>query len=82
MKQKTTKIVRALLLISFGAVVGSQMIVKFVIAPRADGSTEQGLAVYNLFDHAIPYTFGAIALTIILLLLYLALCYLNSNNDK
>lgn len=58
------------------------MIVKLIISLKADGSTKQGLAVYNLFDYAIPYTFGAIFLTIILLILYLALRYFKGDSGE
>lgn len=74
---QTLKIIKILFLISFGMVLGSQMIVHFVIAPRADSSTEQGSGVYNLFDHALPYTFGVLIITTTLFVLYMVLYYLN-----
>ncbi len=78
--KKAFKIVQSLLLVLFGVTIGSLTIVHLVISPRADVATEQGLGIFNLLDHAIPFTFGFILTTIVLFILYLILYYSSKNN--
>lgn len=82
MQQNFTKIIKSLFLLSIGAIIGSQIILQFVIGPKAIVETPEGLAIYNLFDHAIPYTFSLIGIAFVLLITILVMHFIKGKAGK
>jgi hypothetical protein len=76
------KVIDSLFFLSLGGAIACQLIVQRVISPNANPNTPEGLAIYNLFDHIVPYTTAFMATATVSLVTMLIMKLKESKDRK